>query len=460
MTRSLSSRLMFILLAMTAIGWITFSYIEYRSARHSVFAALDEELEQTARAALAFALHEMSRVDSPGALRDSMENWLHLSQTVLRPGTSHNIFLQINLLDPPLAVFSGQAPDFFTLQDENGHSTVQSEDRQWRIYRYNDDDDVIVVYAAQPTSEYDLFARQMTTYAITRVIVILLILAILLWVSIYLGLRPMRIASNEVRKRKPGDFTPVSVKAAPTEVRTLLGGINNLMARVERLVDSERQFTSNASHELKTPLAGIRAQLQTLPAIDDLTERQQAYDRLIQAVDRITHVINQLLMLARLAPEEPHSSEKQVDLVRLVVDMVAESAPAAMARNIELGYLGEQQATVEGERVWLEVLVSNLVNNAISYTDPGGQITVAVKALEKSVRLEVVDTGSGIPPEQQALIFERFFRGDQKDDVSGSGIGLSIVKRIAEIHAASILVQSPVEGGRGTAITVDFPLEG
>jgi two-component system sensor histidine kinase QseC len=280
------------------------------------------------------------------------------------------------------------------------------------------------------------------------------ILGLLVWLTVGSGLKPLRDIGAEVARRRASDLSPITVETAPTEVKPLLENLNQLFQRVGRAMDNERRFTGDASHELRTPLAALRTQAQVALNASADPERQHALEAVIAGCDRMTHLMEQLLALSRLDAADTATLMGDCNLAAVARRVVASQAPAAMAENREIAYQGPDNAPLRGNDTWLEMLLGNLVANALRHTPASTCVTVSVARESGATRLTVSDQGAGIPPDQRDKVLQRFTRLAGQN-VRGAGLGLSIVARVAELHGATLSLGG-AEGG-GLKVTVDFP---
>lgn len=263
-----------------------------------------------------------------------------------------------------------------------------------------------------------------------------------------IGLRPLDTLRDQLARRTPQDLRPVGGDNLPTELQPLATEINQLMQRLDMALDAQRHFVSDASHQLRTPIAALQAQVES-----SLRERSDdlRLPPVLAGVKRLAHLVNQLLALARAEPGGLPAAV-DVDLSALIHEYADRWMPLAIERNIDLGFdLGE--ASVRGSRLLLGELLTNLVDNAIRYTPAGGQVTVRCHSGLGGVVLKVEDNGLGIPPEMRDQVFERFFRlGEGTAD--GCGLGLAVVRQIAHQHGAEVRIDA-MPGG-GTLVEVLF----
>ncbi len=211
-------------------------------------------------------------------------------------------------------------------------------------------------------------------------------------------------------------------------------------------MSGEKRLTGDAAHELRTPLAGLKMQAEVAHRATNKRERYRALDQVIKGVERSTHLVEQLLTMARLDPEVGLQDFVQLDLCEIVSDVVADLASDADAKQIDVRFEEECRGNVRGNADALGILIRNLMDNAVRYTPNGGMVIVSIASTDGQVVLRVADNGPGIPPEMRDHVFERFFRGHESL-ASGSGLGLSIAQRIADLHNASINLKTSSQDG-------------
>ena len=286
-------------------------------------------------------------------------------------------------------------------------------------------------------------------------LLLIVIAGIVLWAGVARGLAPLARLQQAVAARSHLDLSPVSVPEAPVEVHPLVTAINDLMARVEEILSYQSRFIADAAHQLRTPVAGLKAHVEVALREDDPAQAKQTIAHLYTAVERMSRLVAQLLSLAR---NEPTTLRKldlaPLDLSKLAFDVAMEWVPEAYRRNIDLGFEGVQpHATVRGDATRLTELINNLLDNAIRYSRDNGRVTVRVAS--QPSRLSVSDDGPLIPVDERERIFERFHRllGTHAD---GSGLGLAIVQEIAKLHDAKITLSEDADG-LGNTFTVTFP---
>lgn len=277
----------------------------------------------------------------------------------------------------------------------------------------------------------------------------------LVWYGIERGLRPLATLQQEISSRSHRDLSPLPEQNAPGEVRALIRAMNELLARLSFALSAQQRFIADAAHQLRTPLAGIKTQAELALRQQKMDEVQHTLLQLNTATGQTTHLVNQLLSLARAEPGDHRAQALQpLNLEELARDSTTEWVPRALARSIDLGFDGVP-ATIVGDAFFIREMLGNLLDNAIRYTPPGGQVTVSVAATPERALLGVEDNGPGIPATERERVFERFHRV-LGTGAEGCGLGLAIVREIAQSHNADARLTAGARG-IGTRVTIAFP---
>jgi two-component system OmpR family sensor kinase len=334
-----------------------------------------------------------------------------------------------------------------------GYSTVRQNGRDFRVYTLVQGTHALQV--AQAETEREAIATQAALRTLVPFLALLPVFGALIWLGVGRGLAPLEAMSRAVAKRRADAMAPLADRGVPEELQPLAASINGLLARLSDALAAQRRFTADAAHELRTPLAALKLQLDLARRNGAASGSQAALDDLEAGVARASHVVEQLLTLARVEPEAMARARTQCDLSALARDAVVARAGLAAAKSIDLGLVRADAAVVDGEAATLAILLSNLLDNALRYTPRGGRIDVAVERADDAATLEVADSGPGIPADERARVFDRFVRGRDVHE-PGSGLGLSIVKRIADAHHATVSLDTPAEGS-GLVVRVRFP---
>jgi two-component system, OmpR family, sensor kinase len=336
-----------------------------------------------------------------------------------------------------------------------GYSTINHNGRDWRVYTLVQGTHALQV--AQAQDEREAIATQTALRTLVPFLALIPFFGVLMWVGVGRGLEPLEAMSSAVAKRRPDALAPLEERALPDELQPLGASLNGLLERLSEALASQRRFTADAAHELRTPLAALKLQLDLARRATKPDELHAALDDLEAGVARTSHVVEQLMTLARVEPEAMAQKRTGCDLVALAKDAIVARAALAADKAIDLGLARAAPAVVEGDPASLAILLSNLIDNALRYTPRGGRIDVAVDYDEQCATLSVADTGPGIAADARERVFDRFYRGEVNEE-SGSGLGLSIVRRIADAHHATITLDAPAEGS-GLVVRVRFSRE-
>jgi two-component system sensor histidine kinase TctE len=315
-----------------------------------------------------------------------------------------------------------------------------------------------VVQVAETLVKRDRLVRQVLLSNAVPELVFLVVALGAVWFGVSRGLAPLDQLRAELAARSHRDLRPVPEAHAPEEVRPLVRELNQLLARLAGSIDAQQRFVADAAHQLRTPLAALQAQVEAARGQPMAAELAPTFDQLLAATRRTAHLARQLLTLAAVDPgaERPFSPER-VDLAQVLQPSVGEWVVRADARRIDLGF-ELNAAPVAGEPLLLHELVANLLDNALTYSPEGAEVTLRTGQRDGLTFLEVEDDGPGIPEEEREKVLERFHRVKGSPG-QGSGLGLAIVREIAHRHGAAVRVGAP-ESAQGTTVRVTFPPEG
>jgi two-component system sensor histidine kinase QseC len=459
MTLSLRRRLLVFLLSATLAVWTAAAALSYVDSRRAIEAVFDAQLIQSAKALLLLSQHELYEQLFYESQQQSTTDHRLPEQVV---GGAHpyeqSVAFQIWIDKDRLAVRSESAPsEPMTNKDDRLTSRVIDGNR-WRIYAASNQNLKITVQVGERYERRMQLIDNITLRLLTSLLIALPLLALLIWVGVGRSLRPLNRLAGEVDTRRADSLEPIgTAQPVPEETRPLVNALNALLDRVRRALDNERRFTADAAHELRTPLAALKTQAQVALRAATDQERKDALQQVLRGVDRATHLVGQLLTLARLDPESP--KVKNITLANVSVcdvarSVLADMAPKAIEKKIDLSLNEPCSGTARGNADLVGIMLGNLVGNALRYTPPHGQVEVSVLATAQGTVMQVADSGPGIPQEEHQKVFNRFYR--QLGTVEpGSGLGLSIVQRILEIHHASVSLGSSHLGG--LLVEIRFP---
>lgn len=480
---SIRRRLLVLLTVLLSAVWGIAAWLTYRAARHEIAEVFDANLAQNARTVIALLRHEaaeerdlyekIQRLRSEmteddmrrfptlaGMIAEFLDHGgyslsEHIFGTDLRAGHRYEsrIAVSARQSNGSILLRSTNAPDFG--KAEQGFANFGPPVDQWRVFTITEPESGMTIQIGERRDLRNEMVRHVTFSAMAPLFALLPLLALLAWFSVGRGLRPLAKLAQSVENRRPDTVDPLDNTKVPREAKPLADSLNRLFGRMRETLENERRFTADAAHELRTPLAALKTQAQVAQRSVDPVQRAHALSQILAGADRATHLVEQLLALARTDAGHQAPAFVRVDLAAVAREVLREMAPGAGARSVELEFTGES-AFVSGSPDGLRMLLRNLVDNSIRYSGADTRVIIATQRDNGHAELRVVDTGPGIPVEQRDSMFERFHRGSGTGE-TGSGLGLSIVRRIADLHGAQIdLADGP--DARGLSVTIRFPV--
>jgi two-component system sensor histidine kinase QseC len=388
-------------------------------------------------------------------LLESSELILHLDvDRVLRDfRLGSNVAFQL-WEDDILVASSYGAPGAAITAGEPGFDYANFNGYRWRTFTRRDETRGRWMVVAERTDLRFVLAENVVLESLAPILLGIPVVALLIWVIVSRGLRPLQQLSADLREKKAQDLQPLCYQRSPAELEQVLQSINGFIHRLSEALDREKRFSADAAHELRTPISALKIQLHNLA--QEVDPHSEAWQQLQQGVERMQHLVEQLLALYRSTPEKFATECSRLDLLAITQDVVARFYPMIEARGQTLELEGDA-AFIRGERFALDTLLNNLLSNASKYTPHGGRLLLRVQAGDGKVCLVVEDDGPGIPQEERKRVFGRFYRGvGVHNDAPGCGLGLTIVQHVASLHQASVeIIDSSL--GRGVAFRVCFP---
>jgi two-component system sensor histidine kinase QseC len=442
---SLKQRLLFLALTTVIIVWMAAAAFTYFDATDEFGEVLDSHLTQSATLLVIEVSHNFDEA--------KIEHKAKTEHIPLPRGYSSRVAFQVWAGGRVLRLRSANAPEQPLAGREQGFSDEVIDGNRWRVFSTWDESKHNLIHVAELTKDREELSSEISGNLLKPFLFSLPLLAISLWVAVARSLQPLVRLTSEVAQREPDNLAPLDAERAPREIVPLIERINKLFGRIDASLQKERRFTADAAHELRTPVAGIKAQAQVARAATNEAERIHALDRAILGCDRAAHLIDQLLTLARIDMLGEEVTEP-CPLRAIAAEVIAAIAPAALNQNVRLGLTEGSEVAVRGNPALLRILLRNLIDNAVRHTRPETSVRVDIAKEHEQIRLSVTDNGPGIPESELDKVGERFYR-PLGTTASGSGLGLSIVKRIAEIHSASLQLAAQGEGG-GLSVTVVF----
>jgi two-component system sensor histidine kinase QseC len=436
---SLKQRLLALVMVAITLVWLGATAFTYFDAREEFDEVLDAHLAQTAALLVVQATHELEELET--------------EHTPLLHKYARRVAFQVWEKGLQLRLHSANAPSQPLASKDRGFSDNIIDGKRWRVFSTWDEDGEYLIHVAERADVREELAGDIAGNLLRPLWFSLPLLAMLLWIAVMRGLRPLDRLAREVERREPDNLAALDASSSPREVVPLIERLNGLFARIDDSIQKERRFTADAAHELRTPVAAIKAQAQVARTASGEAERIRALDNAILGCDRAAHLIDQLLTLARVDTLDRGMGET-CRLRDIAADVIAVLAPAALEKGVQLELLAGDEAVVRGNPGLLRVLLRNLLDNSMRHTPPGTSVQVSVTGNPGEACLSVSDNGPGIPEQERDKVLERFYRplGTQ---ASGSGLGLSIVKRVADVHDATLQLQ-PASAGRGLQVTVRF----
>ncbi|WP_304307747.1 ATP-binding protein [Pseudacidovorax intermedius] len=426
--RSLRARLLAFLLAAIVLAGGIQAAVTYRTVLREADAIFDYHMQQ-------MALSLRSGLPPSGAvsgLGPSDQNFDFVVQVWTQDG--QRIFESADeALLPQLAVL--------------GFAEVNARGTTYRVLSMQTRG--LVIQVAQDMAARRQMAGSLALRTVAPVALMAPLLMLVVWWVVSGSLAPVSRVRSQVASRQPDDLSPVGEEGLPEEVRPLVAELNLLFERVRRAFDAQKHFVADAAHELRSPLAALKLQVQLLRRASDPAAHEQAVQRLAAGIDRATRLVEQLLTLARNEAHAAAGGEAvPVDLAALAREAIADAVPGAESRRIDLGLARADAVSVAGHVDALRILLRNLVDNAVKYTPEGGRVDVTVQQQEGGdVVLLVEDSGPGLAESDHERVWDRFYRAPDAG-ASGSGLGLAIVRSVAQLHDAELaLDRSATLGG-------------
>jgi two-component system sensor histidine kinase QseC len=448
---SLQMRLMALLTVALLVVWLGAAVLTWLDASEEVGELLDSHLAQAA------ALLVLQQTHIEDGDEDDVGDTVTLHKYA--PKVAFQVFH-----NGKLVMRSSNAGEARLSQVRSGFDTVtQADGARWRVFAAHGAERDIQVYVGEQARSRSDILWAVLRGMLLPLLLALPLLALLMWWAVRTALAPIRRLSDALAGRAAQALEPVVVPDVPLEMQPLVIALNDLLLRIERMVASERRFTADAAHELRTPIAAIRAQAQVaMGAGADAVQRLHALQFTLAGCDRAAHLVDQLLVLARLEAggrAQRHDVDGTANLAAVARQIAADLAPAALARGQVLALdvppeLGARSA-VPGNDLLVGMLLRNLLDNALRYSPDGAQVLVQIQSVPQGLQLRVQDSGPGLQEADLQRLGERFFRvlGSTQP---GSGLGWSIVRRIAQSLGATVSARRSPDLG-GLLVEVEWP---
>ena len=444
--KSLQARLLALLLLMVVLVWVAAAVLTWIDASHELDELLDGHLAQSA--ALLIVQQTGHGVDPPA----DMPERDHAADAPLLHKYAPRVAFQV-FHEGKLTMRSANAMDEPLSSKTRGFATVKLGDQsEWRVFAAQGNEGDVQVFVGEQISSRNAILWAVLKAVLMPLLYALPLLAVVGWLAVRNGLAPLRHLSKLLALRQPQALEPVVLKDMPAEIAPVMQSLNALFERIQAMMASERRFTADAAHELRTPIAAIRTQAQVALGATTDAERRHALNYTLAGCDRATHLVAQLLTLSRLESTSATAPASVVDVSALAQRVAADLALAALGRQQALVLDAPTHAFIAADDMLTSVLVRNLLDNALRYSPDAARVLLSVTADAQHVTLQVDDSGPGMSDADMARLGERFYRvlGTEQ---SGSGLGWSIIRRIAAVYAAQVNVQRSDQLG-GLCVTV------
>ncbi len=444
---SLRRRLVWLLTGTVAAIWLVSGLVVYQRAHHEADELLDSQLTQVADTLLAIMaggevehfVKELHEHKARNPVPIAFEIWHSDDGTMRRLATS-------------------PGHDAFETGLSEGFSEHAHQGERWRFYAARDDGDEYRVVVGQAHAARERLAREIGLSLLLPAALALPLMALAVWWVVGLTLRPVDAVARQVGALDAQALTPLDEsELLPGEIAPLRSALNALIRRVTEAFENERRFTADAAHELRTPLAALKVQAQVALRAPADDSRQHALNQVIAGVDRMTHLVEQLLTLARVDPARQEIAPQPLDPAAIIADVCAELQPHAQRQGQSLTVDIAPGCTIAVTPAWLQIALRNLVDNALRYAGDGARIEVRLARVGTDCMLSVADDGPGVAPGLRARLTARFVRGET--DGEGCGLGLSIAARVATLSHARLELGEGLpraDGGHGFAATLRF----
>lgn len=443
------------LLTLVSVGMMLVAGTSFYRAHHEVEELFDAQLAESARVLHGLLIETINSSDHHLDVNDLAEpGWLIKSDQPTPGGQpklpghkyEHKIAFALFSEDGKLLIRSLSGAELLKEAEVSrveGFYDLSAGKYAWRIFRVHDPVNKVWLQVAERADVRGELVRDIAKTTIAPGLLLFPIFAFLAFRVIKFGLDPLNSLAQQIAKRDSNDLSPIDVAShLPIELSPLRTAFNSFMNQLSQAMLRERRFTADAAHELRTPLAVLKIHAQNALQANTAEQQKNALERLVQGVDRATRVVEQLLTLARLEPQQSVEALQRVDFKELVKSEVAALAPLAIQKQQEIGFTAcDEPVWAQGYPIALSILIKNLLDNAIRYTPSQGRVEIYLQLLQDKLELKVVDTGPGLDEVAQQRVFERFYRQDSGNE-TGAGLGLSIASKVTELHQGEISLKN------------------
>jgi two-component system sensor histidine kinase QseC len=429
--KSLQARLLALLLLMVTVVWVAAAVLTWADAKDELDDLLDGHLAQSAALLIVQQTGHGGEQAGNAQERDHVEDAPSLHKYA--PRVAFQVFHE-----GKLTMRSANAMEAPMSAKTKGFASVKLTDQtEWRVFAAQGNEGDVQVFVGEQIKSRNAILWAVLKAVLMPLMYALPLLAVVGWLAVRNGLAPLRHLSEALTQRKPQALEAMVLIDMPTEIEPVMRSLNALFDRIQAMMTSERRFTADAAHELRTPIAAIRTQAQVALGATADEERRHALNYTLAGCDRATHLVEQLLILSRLESSTATAPTSLVDVSAVAQCVAADLALTALGRAQELELDAPAHALIAADEMLTSVLVRNLLDNALRYSPDAAKVFVSVTCNNRDVTLRVDDSGTGMSDADMARLGERFYRvlGTEQ---TGSGLGWSIVRRIAKVYAAQV----------------------
>lgn len=460
MRASLQKRLTWILLVLTLFAWVTSAAITYFYSSRALLGQVDRQLQQYADL-VTYIAHVFERQLAQG--QPLYEAWsghdydqAHLQPIIIEGLVNQGMAPAINVWEEQnlIALVEGSPRFAHPVVEGLASLEVDEQGKQWRTLSRWDETTALWIQVGIELGAARRDMQGTLGSALVPLIIVLPLTLALLYFGVFRGLRPLRDLARQISRRKPGLLEPVSNRDVPQELAPVVHALNRLFGRLASALEGEQRFTANAAHELLTPLAAIKTEVQLCERRLQDPEAAAMLARIAQRVDRATHTVEQLLTLARVDPDAA-LSVAPTDPGALLVEVVADTAHLAADRGLEVVVDCEPGIVLQVNAEAIAIAMRNLLINAFRYSSGDKLVSVQLRRGEAGIMLEICNDCEPLTRAELAQLEDRFYRVPGSPGL-GAGLGLSIVERIAALHEARLETAAGENGARGFCARVYF----
>jgi two-component system sensor histidine kinase QseC len=442
---SLRHRTLWLVLALLVLGTLTITVYNFHDSKHEITEIYDAQLAQSARllqGVVQMPLPEAQHQQLYQAFNEALSQAGH--HKVGHPYEGKMAF-QVWDAQGKSLVHSASMPVLAQPPEAVGFSTLDINGDRWHGFLLPDEQHGLRIWVGERDSVRQDLVNRIVRHTLVPNLIGIVLLTVLVWLAIGWGLKPLQNMAQVIRARHAESLEPLQLMPLPKELEPMQAAINRLLSQIEHAMQRERRFIGDAAHEMRTPLAILRIHVQNALEATDPVQRDDALQFLLGGVDRLTRVVNQLLIMAKVEPQTARDNWQPVEVDSVVRQTLAELTPWLLGKGLELSLeVAPGQYTTHSDAQAIAIALQNLVTNAANFSPPAGEVTVLLSAADQGYTLSVRDQGPGIDETKIERLFERFY---SRDNPNGAGLGLPIVETIAKRLGGSIDLVNHPDGG-------------